>query len=188
MRASSDGWSGTVRGLVRPLCLLTARRYGTRPVGIHWISHTVMVTQQHCMSRLSRVFDSPASSAASACGPSFAAFLRDGANPMLRWTLSRAPAWAPSEVASLRPRGTRGVGPLGAPWLPPECARRGHSGASAGPVDPPHAATARTPRVPGFQFARSPPAPRRGPARPTRFPKVRWSVDFRPRRHPIVRW
>ena len=34
--------------------LLTARRYGSRPVGIHWISHTVMLTQQHCISRLSR--------------------------------------------------------------------------------------------------------------------------------------
>ena len=72
MRASSDGRSVTVRALVRPLCLLTARRYGMQPVGIHWISHTVMVTQQHCMSRLSRVFDPPASSAASACVPSIA--------------------------------------------------------------------------------------------------------------------
>ena len=34
MRASSDGWSVTVRALVRSL-LLTARRYGTPPVGIH---------------------------------------------------------------------------------------------------------------------------------------------------------
>ena len=70
MRASSDGWSVTVRALVRRA--LTERRYGSRPVGIHWISHTVMVTQQHCMSRLSRVFDAPASSAASACVPSIA--------------------------------------------------------------------------------------------------------------------
>ena len=38
---------------------------------------------------------------------------------------------------------------------------------------------ARAPSVPGFQLARSPPAPRRGPARPTRFREVRWSADFR---------
>jgi hypothetical protein len=49
MRASSDGWSVTVRGLVRPGCLLTARRYGTPPVGIHGISHTVFGTSHHCM-------------------------------------------------------------------------------------------------------------------------------------------
>jgi hypothetical protein len=62
-------WSVTVRALVRPRCLFTARRYGMQPVRIHWISHTVMFTQQHCVSRPSRVFDSPASSAASACVP-----------------------------------------------------------------------------------------------------------------------
>ena len=49
MRASSDGWSVTVRAFVRPLCVLTARRYDTRPVGIHWISRTVFVTSQYCM-------------------------------------------------------------------------------------------------------------------------------------------
>ncbi len=49
MRASSDGWSLTVRALVRPRCLLTARRYGMQPVGIHWITHTVFGNSQHCM-------------------------------------------------------------------------------------------------------------------------------------------
>ena len=47
MRASSDGWSVTVRALVRRV--LTAGRYGTRPVGIHWITHTVFGTPQYCM-------------------------------------------------------------------------------------------------------------------------------------------
>jgi hypothetical protein len=73
MRARSDGWSVTVRDFVRPRCVLTARRYGMQPVGIHWISHTVMVTQQHCISRpLARLFDCPAPSAASACVRSIA--------------------------------------------------------------------------------------------------------------------
>jgi hypothetical protein len=54
MRASSDGWSVTVRALVRRV--LTERRYGMQPVGIHWISHTVMVTQQHCMRVGSRAY------------------------------------------------------------------------------------------------------------------------------------
>ena len=73
MRARSDGWSVTVRDFVRPRCVLTARRYGMQPVGIHWISHTVMVTQQHCISRpLTRLFDCPAPSAASACVRSIA--------------------------------------------------------------------------------------------------------------------
>ena len=49
MRASSDGWSVTVRAFVRPGCWFTARRYGIRPVGIHWISHTVFGTSQYCM-------------------------------------------------------------------------------------------------------------------------------------------
>jgi len=40
MRASSDGWSVTVRALVLPLCLFTERRYDMQPVGIHWISHS----------------------------------------------------------------------------------------------------------------------------------------------------
>ena len=141
MRASSEGLSATVRALV-PI----GQDYGVWPVGIHWISHTVMVTQQHCMSRLSRVFDSPASSAASA---STARVPGDRANPM-RWTLSRAPAWASSEVASLRPRRTRAAGPWGRPWPPPECARRGHSGEHAGrlartrphPLSPPPVAPA----------------------------------------------
>ena len=126
------------------------------PVGIHWISHTVVVTQQHCMSRLSRVFDTPASSAASACVPSIAR-VPEGARHPMRWTRSRAPAWASSEVASLRPRGTRAAGPWGRPWPPPECAPRGHSGQRRACVDPP--ARRADPRVPGFQFARSPPAP-----------------------------
>jgi hypothetical protein len=44
------------------------------------------------------------------------------------------------------------------------------------------------PGVPGFQFARSPPATApRDRARPTRFPGVRWSADFRHARPPIVR-
>jgi hypothetical protein len=29
---------------------------------------------------------------------------------------------------------------------------------------------------------------RRGPARPTQYPEVPWSADFRPDRAPIVRW
>ena len=49
MRASSDGWSVTVRAFVRPGCWFTARRYGIRPVGIHWKSHTVFSTSQYCM-------------------------------------------------------------------------------------------------------------------------------------------
>src|SRR5687767_693770 len=49
MRASSDGGSVTVRALVRPRCVPTARRYGTRPVGIQWIFHTVFGTSHHCM-------------------------------------------------------------------------------------------------------------------------------------------
>ena len=50
MRASSDGWSVTVRALVRRV--LTERRYGKRPVGIHWISHTVFGTSQYCMDNV----------------------------------------------------------------------------------------------------------------------------------------
>ena len=49
MRVSSDGWSVTVRGLVRPGCLLTARRYGISAVGIQGISRTVFGTTQYCM-------------------------------------------------------------------------------------------------------------------------------------------
>ena len=85
-----------------------------------------------------------------------------------------------SERTSLSPRGTRAAGPWGRPWPPPECAPRGHSGQRRARVDPPPPRRADS-RVPGFQFARSPPAPRREPARPTRFPIVRWSADFRPR-------
>jgi hypothetical protein len=47
MRASSDGWSVTVRALVRRV--LTERRYGIPPVGIQWIFHTVFGTSHHCM-------------------------------------------------------------------------------------------------------------------------------------------
>ena len=54
MRASSDGWSVTVRDFVRPRCWFTARRYGIRPVGIPWITHTVFVTPQHCMEAFAR--------------------------------------------------------------------------------------------------------------------------------------
>ena len=56
------------------------------------------------------------------------------------WTLSRAPAWASSEVASLRPRGTRAAGPWGRPWPPPVCAPGGYSGQRRARVDPPRAA------------------------------------------------
>ena len=48
-------------------------------------------------------------------------------------------------------------------------------------------AAAQTREISGFQSARSPPAPRRELAGPTRFPIVRWSADFRPPRPPIVR-
>jgi len=47
MRASSDGWSVTVRALVRRM--LTERRYGITPVGIHGITRTVFGTSQYCM-------------------------------------------------------------------------------------------------------------------------------------------
>jgi len=53
----------------------------------------------------------------------------------MRWTLSRAPAWASSEVASLRPRGPRAGGPWGPPCPPRERAPRvdsGGDGAGAG--------------------------------------------------------
>ena len=56
--------------------------------------------------------------------------------------------------------------------------------ATAGPRRP--ASRRAGPRVPGFQFARSPPAPRREPARPTRFPIVRWSADFRADSPPVM--
>jgi len=56
--------------------------------------------------------------------------------------------------------------------------------ATAGPRRP--ASRRAGPRVPGFKFARSPPAPRREPARPTRFPIVRWSADFRADSPPVM--
>src|SRR4029453_13970326 len=78
-------------------------------------------------------------------------------------------------VHSFPPRGTRAAGPWGSPCPHAECAPRAHSGQRGGRSTPPPFATARTPRVPDFQFARLPPAPRRGPARPTRFPEMRWT-------------
>ena len=42
-------------------------------------------------------------------------------------------------------------------------------------------AAAQTREISGFQSARSPPAPRRGPARPAQNHEVRWSADFPPR-------
>jgi len=53
-----------------------------------------------------------------------------------------------------------------------------------------HLDRAAAAQVADFQFPSSPSCRRhasRTPARPTRFPGVRWSVDFRPRRAPIVR-
>ena len=99
------------------------------------------------------------------------ALLRDRANPR-RSTLSRAPAWASSEVASLRPRGTRAAGPWGRPWPPPGCAPRGHSGQRRVCVDPPRSA----PRgFPGFQCSSSP------DRRPHRVVNPRDQPDFRRR-------
>ena len=89
------------------------------------------------------------------------AFLRGRTNPIW-WTLSRAPAWASSEVASLRPRGTRAAGPWGRPWPPPECTPRGHSGAPPGPCRP-----APAPRgLPGFRVSSSPGSPPPAPGPP----------------------
>jgi len=53
-----------------------------------------------------------------------------------------------------------------------ERAPRGHSGQRRARVDPPRAAPRGLPSFPGFQFARSPPAPRRGPARPSSAPAM----------------
>ncbi len=50
---------------------------------------------------------------------------------------------------------------------------------TGGPGRPAPRRAARIPSVPVSQFAKSPPAPRRGPARPTRFQIVRWSADSR---------
>ena len=56
--------------------------------------------------------------------------------------------------------------------------------ATSGPRRP--APRRADPGVPVFQFAGSPPAPRRGSARPTRFPIVRWSADFRADSRPVM--
>ena len=81
------------------------------------------------------------------------------------WNMrSRALGRAPSEVASLAAPGTRAAGPWGRPWPPPECAPRAHSGGPAGPRRLPPRRAARIPSVPGFQFARLPPAPAPPPA------------------------
>ena len=92
---------------------------------------------------------------------------------------SRAPARAPTERTSLSPRGTRAAGPWGRPWPPPECAPRGHSGQRRARVAPP-APRRADPRVPGFQFARLPPAPAlpRPRSRPPRSPPGRGTENL----------
>jgi hypothetical protein len=130
MRASSDGWSVTVRALVRRV--LTERRYGMQPVGIHLdisYSNGHSTTLYESASRASSILRRPPRRAR--VFRRLHAFLRDRANP-IRWTLSRAPAWASSEVASLAAPGTRGVGPWAPPRRRPERAPRVHSGATAG--------------------------------------------------------
>jgi len=49
MRAPSEGLYVVLRAFVRP----TRARYDRHAVGIHWISHTVLGTQQYCIEFMS---------------------------------------------------------------------------------------------------------------------------------------
>ena len=122
------------------------------PVGIHWISHTVMVTQQHCMSRLSRVFDSPASSAASACVPSIARVPEGPRQPYavdafastrVGFLRSRIPA--PARDARRRAMGER----HGRRPSAPHAVTPGNGGPASTP-------SRRAARIPEFQVSSSP--------------------------------
>ena len=180
MRASSDGWSVTVRDFVGPLCLFTARRYGMQPAGhpldISYSNGHSTTLYESALARLR-----------------FSGVLRG--ERVCSVDCTRSWGTAPTLCG-----GRFREHPRGLPLKSHPCAREGRAGSAHGGghgrrPSAPHAGTpgnvgpASTrpaprradPRVPGSQFARSPPAPRRGPARPTRFPAVRWSAGSAPR-------
>ena len=96
------------------------------------------------------------------------------------------PRGLPLKSHPSRPQGRAPPGHGGGHGRRPSAPHAGTPG-NGGPASTRLAPRRADPRVPGFQFARSPPAPRREPARPTRFPIVRWSVDFASSGAPIVR-
>ena len=103
------------------------------------------------------------------CIPSIAR-VPEGPRHPVGWTLSRAPAWASSEVDPA-PAGDARRRPMGEAMAAARVRPTRPLRATAGPRRPAPRRAARIPRVPGFQFARSPPAPRRSPARRSRPPR-----------------